>query len=136
MRARLPDRCDHDAPGTQSGAAKERAHPLIDQDLCIGCGLCADACRKHAMRMVRGPERPYIPQDAMERGIRAAIERGRLAQLLFDEGAGRGEHFVGAAVRTILALPLAQRALAQEQVRSRFLRAALERARGSRRIPA
>ena len=78
-------------PERSQARQKNELHPHIDEDLCIGCGLCADACRKHAMRMARGPERPYIPQDAMERGIRAAIERGRLAQLLFDEGAGRGE---------------------------------------------
>jgi Pyruvate/2-oxoacid:ferredoxin oxidoreductase delta subunit len=103
-------------------------HPLVDEDRCIGCGLCADACRKHAMRMRRDGKPPYIPRDTLERTLRMVIERGRLAQLLFDEGAGRGARFLNAALRTILALPPAQRILAREQVRSRFIRAAIGRA--------
>jgi Pyruvate/2-oxoacid:ferredoxin oxidoreductase delta subunit len=103
-------------------------HPLIDEDRCIGCGLCADACRKHAMRMQRDGKRPYIPQDMLERTLRMVIERGRLAQLLFDEGAGRGARFLNSVFRTLQALPVAERMLAREQVRSRFVRAALSRA--------
>jgi len=102
-------------------------HPLVDEDRCIGCGLCADACRKRAMRMQRGPERPYVPKDTLDRTLRMVIERGRLAQLIFDEGAGRGAGFLNAVFRTLLALPPAQRILAREQVRSRFIRAALAR---------
>ncbi len=102
-------------------------HPLIDEDRCIGCGVCADACRKHAMRMERGPKRPYVPRDVLERTLRMVIERGRLAQLIFDEGAGRGASFLNAVFRTIQALPSAQQILAREQVRSRFIRAALAR---------
>jgi len=102
-------------------------HPLVDDDRCIGCGLCADACRKHAMRMQRDGKPPYIPRDTLERTLRMVIERGRLAQLLFDEGAGRGAHFLNAVFRTLQALPPAQRILAREQVRSRFIRAALAR---------
>ena len=103
-------------------------HPLVNEDRCIGCGLCADACRQHAMRMRRDGKPPYIPRDTLERTLRMVIERGRLAQLLFDEGAGRGARFLNAALRTILALPPAQRMLAREQVRSRFIRAAIGRA--------
>jgi hypothetical protein len=57
--------------------------------------------------------------------VRMAIERGRLADLLFDEGAGAGSRFLHHAVRALTHLPLASRALASEQVQSRFVRAAL-----------
>lgn len=115
------------SPKRAQARQKNEIHPLIDKERCIGCGLCADACRKKAMRMVRGPQRPYIPQNAIERGVRAAIERGRLAQLVFDEGAGRGTRFLNSIFRAIFALPLAQRILARDQVRSRFLHAVLSR---------
>ena len=78
--------------------------------------------------MVRRAEQPYVPQTAMERMLRMAIERGRLAELLFDEGAGRGSRFLNQAFRTLTHLPGAQRVLASEQVTSRFLRAALNKA--------
>lgn len=115
------------SPKRAQARLKNEIHPQIDRERCIGCGLCADACRKKAMRMERGPERPYIPQNAIERGVRAAIERGRLAQLLFDEGAGRGAQVLGGMFRAICALPPAKRILAREQVRSRFVHTMLSR---------
>jgi hypothetical protein len=36
--------------------------------------------------MRRDGKPPYIPRDTLERTLRMVIERGRLAQLLFDEG--------------------------------------------------
>ncbi len=106
---------------------KNAPHPVVDTSRCIGCGVCADACQKDAMHMVRRTEQPYVPQTGMERILRMAIERGHLAQLLFDEGAGRGTRFLSQAFRTLTRLPGAQRMLASEQVTSRFLRAALSK---------
>jgi hypothetical protein len=57
-----------------------------------------------------------------------ALERGRLAHLLVDQGAGRGSHFLNGVLRALTHLPPAERALASEQVKSRFVKAALERA--------
>jgi hypothetical protein len=56
-----------------------------------------------------------------------ALERNRLADLLLDEGAGLGARFLHRAVDAIVRLPPAQALLAAEQVRSRFVRAALSR---------
>jgi hypothetical protein len=56
-----------------------------------------------------------------------ALERNRLAELLFDEGAGLGSRFLHHAVDAIVRLPPAQALLATEQVRSRFVAAALKR---------
>jgi hypothetical protein len=47
--------------------------------------------------------------------------------MLYQEGVTRGVGFLGEALRALLALPAAKRALASEQVTSRFLRAALGR---------
>jgi hypothetical protein len=56
-----------------------------------------------------------------------ALERGHLGDMLYQEGVTRGVGFLGEALRALLALPAAKRALASEQVTSRFLRAALGR---------
>lgn len=104
---------------------KNEIHSRVDAERCIGCGVCADACKKDAMKMMRRAELPYVPANTIERTLRMAIERGHLAQLLFDEGASRGNRFLSRAVQGLLNLPGAQRVLASEQVRSRFIRAAL-----------
>jgi hypothetical protein len=77
--------------------------------------------------MARGGRARPVPANAMERVIRMALERNRLAELLFDEGDGLGARFLHGAVEAIVRLPPAQALLASEQVRSRFVRAALSR---------
>ncbi|MBI5368518.1 MAG: 4Fe-4S dicluster domain-containing protein [Planctomycetes bacterium] len=109
------------------GRPKNELRPAVDGERCLGCGICAEVCPRDAMRMHRRPERPFVPQNAVERSLRMVIERGHLAQFLFDEGAGRGMRFLNLVLRTLLRLPGAQRLVASRQVASRFVRAALAR---------
>ena len=68
----------------------------------------------------------HVPENTIERVVRQMLERGRLADLLFDEGDSRGAAFLNHAVRAVTKLPPAERALASEQVRSRFVRFVLK----------
>lgn len=77
--------------------------------------------------MVRAAERPRVPANMIERVVRQALERNRLADLLIDQGTGLGARFLHRAVDVIVRLPPAQALLASEQVRSRFVKAALAR---------
>jgi Pyruvate/2-oxoacid:ferredoxin oxidoreductase delta subunit len=101
--------------------------PRINLDRCIGCGICADECRNDANHMVRREKRAHVPINVIERSVRMAIERGRLAHLLVDQGASRGSQFLNAVLKALTHLPPAERALASEQVKSRFVQAALAR---------
>lgn len=112
-------------PVRVEGRLRNELRPVIDADRCIGCGVCATACSPGALKMERGGARRHIPADAVERSLRTVIENGRLGYFLFDEGAGRGHRFLNRVCRALNNLPGAQKALASEQVTSRFLRAAL-----------
>ena len=114
-------------PVLRSGSRKNGLAPRIDEERCVGCGVCAGACHKDALAMSRGGRPRPVPANTVERVIRMALERNRLAELLFDEGAGLGSRFLHHAVDAIVRLPPAQALLASEQVRSRFVRAALAR---------
>lgn len=107
---------------------KNALSPKIDTDRCIGCGVCATACKKGHLKMTRRDEQPFVPVNTLERTIRQTIERGRLAHLLIDEGTSRGHRFLNRVLQTLTHLPPAERALATEQVKSRFLRVALKAA--------
>ncbi|HEX9288517.1 MAG TPA: 4Fe-4S dicluster domain-containing protein [Anaeromyxobacteraceae bacterium] len=117
-------------PRRATGVQKNALAPRVDAERCIGCGVCADACHKRALRLVRSGERPRVPANSVEKAVRMALERNRLADLLFDEGAGLGSRFLHHAVDAIVRLPPAQALLATEQVRSRFVKSALARFRG------
>jgi ferredoxin len=114
------------APRRVDGAPRSALAPRFDLDRCIGCGVCAGACHKGALRMAR-TNRPRVPANAVEKAVRMALEKGRLADLLVDAGEGLGSRFLHHALDAIANLPPARRLLAVEQVRSRFVTAALRR---------
>jgi ferredoxin len=112
-------------PVRTPGNLKAGLAPRIDLERCVGCGVCAGACHKGALAMAEGGRPRPVPANTIERVVRQALERNRLADLLFDEGAGLGARFLHRAVDAIVQLPPAQALLASEQVRSRFVRAAM-----------
>lgn len=81
--------------------------------------------------MERRAEPTHVPENTIERVVRQMVEHGRLADLLFDESESRGAAFLNHAVRAITHLPAAERALASEQVKSRFVRFVLKNARAA-----
>jgi ferredoxin len=116
-------------PVLAAGRRKNAMRPRFDLDRCIGCGVCAGACHKDAIAMRRGGAPRPVPANSVEKAVRMALERNRLADLLVDEGAGLGSRFLHRAIEAIVALPPAQALLAKEQVRSRFVDAAMRRFR-------
>jgi ferredoxin len=111
---------DHSDPGPRPVA-------IVDYGRCIGCGVCVGSCRHGSLGLERRPAQRYVPANSVEFAVRSMLERGRVADLLIDGTAGRGPAFANAVVRTILSLPPADRLIASEQVRSRFVRFALSR---------
>ena len=115
-------------PERTGGKRKNELYPVFDSELCIGCGVCATTCKQEAIRMERLAEPSHVPVNTIERVVRQMLERGRLADLLFDESESRGAAFLNHAVRAITHLPPAERALASEQVKSRFVSFVVENA--------
>jgi Pyruvate/2-oxoacid:ferredoxin oxidoreductase delta subunit len=109
------------APERAGGKRKNELRPVFDSELCIGCGVCATTCKQEAICMKRRAKPSHVPENTIERVVRQMLEHGRLADLLFDESESRGAAFLNHAVKAITKLPAAERALASEQVKSRFV---------------
>jgi len=109
-----------------------QATACIDDGLCLGCGVCNVACKNKALAMVARPQRVFTPENTIERVVRAAIERGTIHHVLFDDPSSvtsRGMHL---ALGALLALPVTKRLLAIEQIKSTFVRGIV---RGAQRAP-
>ena len=94
---------------------------VVDTERCIGCGVCVGACKKDSMQMTPRAEAPRVPLNGIERSVRQMIERGRLPHLIADQGASRGSRFLNQTLQVLCKLPGAERALASEQLKSRFV---------------
>ncbi|MBN1419615.1 MAG: 4Fe-4S binding protein [Planctomycetes bacterium] len=94
-----------------------------DETLCLGCGVCASACKAGAIRMRRRLPAVHVPETLYERTIAMAIERGKLADLIFDAPESIGGRALRAIASTIERLPPIKAALAIRPIRSAFLKA-------------
>jgi len=92
----------------------------LDENLCLGCAVCVDACPRGAISLRARPTRVITPVDSVHRVVVMAIERGKLANLIFDTRSA-GHRALAAILGVILRLPPLRRSLASEQVSSRYL---------------
>ena len=104
-----------------------RAVARLDEESCLGCGVCVRACRNGALSLRERGTRQLTPLNAAHRAVLMAIERGKLQDLVFDNRLLWSHRALAAFLGAILRLPAVKRALATEQVRSRYLEALIRR---------
>jgi len=93
----------------------------LDEDICLGCGVCVRACDKGGLSLRDRPQRVITPETSAHRYVAMAVERGKLQHLIWDERALWSHRALAAVFGAILKLPPVKRAMASEQVRSRYL---------------
>ncbi len=99
----------------------------LEVDRCLGCGVCVRTCRPGALTLEPRPARTLTPLNGAHRAVLMAIERGTLQHLLFDNRTLWSHRAMAAFLGAVLRLPPAQRLLATEQVRSRYLETLIRR---------
>ena len=99
----------------------------VDLDRCLGCGVCVRACTKtESLSMSRRAKRVITPLNATHRSVVMALERGKLQHLIFDNRVLWHHRALAAVLGVILRLPPIERALANQQVKSRYLETLLQ----------
>jgi ferredoxin len=100
----------------------------LDETRCLGCGLCVRSCsRTGSLRLESRPRRVLTPLNSAHRVVIMALERGKLQELIFDNRMLWHHRALAAVFGIILRLPPLKRALAAEQVKSRYLEALITR---------
>ena len=106
--------------GKQS-AGEEKFQAIADEDLCLGCGVCYSHCRFGAIRLEARPQRVLTPRTMFDRIVLMAIERGKLADLLFEEPEKVGIRAMKRLVHALEHSSLFQATMAVKPLRSVFL---------------
>jgi formate hydrogenlyase subunit 6/NADH:ubiquinone oxidoreductase subunit I len=103
---------------------KRRAQ--LATEICLGCGVCTRVCTPRALWLEPRPERVVTPVDTLHRTVMMAIERGKLQDCIFDNGALLSHRAMAGILGVILRLPPTKQVLANRQLRSRYLAKLLE----------
>jgi len=104
-----------------------RKRAKVDENLCLGCGVCVRSCRRDAIRLVPRSERVITPVDSGQRAVLMAIERGKLQDLIFDNNALASHRMMATILGVILKAPPVKQALASKQIQSLYVNRVLAR---------
>lgn len=104
-----------------SETGKKIKKARLDPAVCLGCGVCVRHCKKDALKLAPRSERVITPVDGAHRTVLMAVERGKLEHLIFDNRAHLNHRAMAAILGAVLRLEPVKRAMAGEQMRSRYL---------------
>lgn len=99
----------------------EKVVAKVDEDLCLGCGVCVRNCFKSSIMLKSRGKRIITPATSVHRVVLMAIEKGQLANLIFDNRALVSHRAMAAILSSILKLSPVKKAMASEQMKSIYL---------------
>jgi len=104
------------------GQSPAKRLAVVDEALCLGCGVCHGACKTGGVTMKPRPQRVLTPESVFDRMALMAVERGKLAETIFDDPQRLSHRALGRLVGLLERSPVFKRAMAIRPVRSAFLR--------------
>ncbi len=107
--------------GERLEGKKEKTPPAINEDTCLGCGVCVRSCPSGALKLIARQGRTITPLNTVHRLVLMAAERGTLQNLIFDNRALLSHRLAAGVLGAVLRLPPVARNLAQKQLKSRYL---------------
>jgi len=105
----------------ESPTKRKRANCFINEDICLGCGVCALNCKSGVLKLEKRKKRVLHPETTFERIILQSLERGTLENLLFANPQSITQDFMRGFVGGFLRLKPVKRALMSDILRSTFL---------------
>ncbi len=108
---------------------RKKRYAVCDEELCLGCGVCYNSCKAGATVLRRREKRVLPPETTFDRMVQMAIERGKLANLLFDEPETLGVKALGRMLAVLERTPPMRALLAIKPLRSAFMDAFVGKAK-------
>lgn len=117
------------ANGAVTEGEKKKKRAVCNTDVCLGCGVCYSACKRSAIRMKPRERRVLTPETAAERLILMAIERGKLADFIFEDPQNMSQRLMASVIGVLEKTPPVRALMAIRPLRSAFLDMLLKKAK-------
>jgi Na+-translocating ferredoxin:NAD+ oxidoreductase RNF subunit RnfB len=111
---------------------KRRRWVVHDAELCLGCGVCYPTCQFDAIAMKPREQRVFTPETYFDRIVAMAIERGKLAHLIFDAPDKLTHRAMGRILSILEKSPPFKAALAVKPLKSVFMNGIVKSIRSTR----
>ncbi|MCI5131021.1 MAG: 4Fe-4S dicluster domain-containing protein [Candidatus Electrothrix sp. EH2] len=97
-------------------------------EICLGCGICTKVCISGAAVMHPRARRIIAPETVFDQRIAMAVERGKLADLLFDDPGKLSHRALGRLISLIEHSAPFKAAMASESIKSSFVNVLAQKA--------
>ena len=108
---------------------KKKMWAVSNEEVCLGCGVCSTVCKTGASTMKSRSQRMLAPETVFDQRIGMALERGKLADLLFDNPERLSQRALGKIIGVLEKTSPFKAAMARESLKSSFLDALVKGAK-------
>jgi len=108
---------------------KKKRRAVRNEEVCLGCGVCSSVCKTGGATMRSRPQRVVVPETVFDQRVAMAIERGKLADMLFDDPEKLSHRALGRVISVLEKTPPFKAAMALESIQSSFLEALVKGAK-------
>lgn len=102
---------------------------VLDPALCFGCGVCYSVCKPGGITMTSRDKRVLTPETVFDKLVMMAMERGKLANMIFDDPERLSHRVMGRLVNILEKSPPSKAAMAIQPLRSAFLTTIVNRSK-------
>ena len=89
---------------------------------CLGCGVCTTVCKTGAASMKSRSQRALVPENVFDQRVMMAIERGNLAELIFDDPGKLSHRALGRILGALEKAAPVKAVMAAQSLNSTFLK--------------
>jgi ferredoxin len=109
--------------------AREIKWAVRNEQSCLGCGVCTTVCKTGAASMKSRSQRVLVPETVFDQRVMMAIERGKLADMIFDDPEKLSHRALGRILGALEKTAPVKAMMAAQSLNSSFLKGIVKEAK-------